>query len=85
MEIEVTKDHIKYGEAKFCDSCAIALAVQEHFPNAEIEVQGCDEINIDKVRYEASENDKPKVRSFIHYFDSEMKVEPIKFNLIKQL
>lgn len=82
MLIEVKQEHIDNGEARFCDACAVALAIKDAFPNAKnIEVQSAHDIWVDGTEYTVKEQDKPKLNSFIHYFDSEMKVEPITFNL----
>lgn len=82
MEIEVKQYHINKGEPKFCDSCAIALALKEVFPTAkDIQVQDPNDIRIDRKKIKVVNEDFSKVRKFLHYFDSEFKVEPIKFSL----
>lgn len=80
MNVSVTKEDIDNGETMFCDACPIALALKRVFPTSkDIQVESESEIYIDGVVYSAPENDMPKVKSFIGWFDKEFKVEPIEF------
>jgi hypothetical protein len=79
--IKVTRRHIDHGTAKNASSCAIALALKEHFQDAMVVnvQQGCFILSDGCRSYLA---EPPFVaRWFIRRFDRHKFVFPIKFTL----
>ena len=75
MIVEVAQEHIDNGTKRSCESCPIALAINDlgyyaHVNEDNIYIEGVHAIN-----YETSED----IAEFIHNFDIGIKVEPFMF------
>ncbi len=85
MEIKVTQKHINNGKQGNTKTCAIALALSEEFPGADVSVSPS-EIKVAKENgfsFSFTWTDIPKkIESFIYRFDKDRKkAKPFSFKL----
>lgn len=69
-EIKVLQHHIDQGRPKAASSCAIALAIREQFPDAEVISVGPARVVIDQIRY------LHNAYEFVEAFDDRKPVSP---------
>lgn len=85
--IIVTNMHIAKGTQKSCGSCAIALALLDHYKKATwVQVYGGDNILVDNEDIHVMAGDKFVVQKFIDRFDiNKSIVKPFAFKIINSL
>lgn len=85
-EVFVLRKHITKGTQKSCSSCAIALALKDHFKvNDLVQVFGGSNMLVYNTFFKVMLADSFKVQSFINQFDvNKSKTQPFSFRIIYQ-